>query len=85
MKVHMFVWNRRQADEKYPVPSWFKDNEDADITMDQVMELYNLGHNIMLKHMNRQINFFDKNKTVEPKPNEEKMMLAIDWARFNQR
>ena len=32
------------------LPSWFKHDQEADLTIDQIKELYDTGNNVMLCH-----------------------------------
>ena len=32
------------------LPDWFIHDQDAEITSDQIMELYNIGYNVMIRH-----------------------------------
>ncbi|HUU88456.1 MAG TPA: hypothetical protein VMX17_11990 [Candidatus Glassbacteria bacterium] len=66
IKVHMLLWYGNIPN----LPSWFKDREDGEITIEQIKELYDSGVNVMLKHY---------------KDDPEVMLLAVDTARFNQR
>lgn len=54
------------------LPAWFKDREEAELTWDQIKELYDLGNNIMVKHWK----FTD---------NSIGMFLAVDNKSFTQR
>jgi len=47
MKVHMAFWVGGYKN----LPSWFVDGQEADITPDQLMELYSTGINVMLYHV----------------------------------
>lgn len=46
MKVFMSNWV--SPDKR--LPAWFKDNEEAEITLEQLKELYDTGLNVMLYH-----------------------------------
>lgn len=45
------------------LPEWFKDNEEIDLTLEQLKELYDTGLNIMLYHFDkRNILFVDSKR-----------------------
>ena len=69
MKVYMFKWVGRIEN----LPEWFKNQEIADVSLEQIKELYDTGNNIMLRHWKH------------PDSDEPIMMLAVDNGRFNQR
>ena len=46
MKVLMAKW----VGEIKNLPSWFKHDEEADVSWEQIKELFDTGNNIMLYH-----------------------------------
>ncbi len=46
MKLHMFEYVGGIKN----LPSWWKNNEAADINLDQIKELFDTGNNVMLYH-----------------------------------
>lgn len=48
--VFMYYWFTADEFKKLQLPSWFKDRETAEITWDQLRELYDTGASIALKH-----------------------------------
>ena len=46
MRVQMYAWVSGIKN----LPSWFKTGEEADISTDQILELYATGNNIALMH-----------------------------------
>lgn len=48
MKVKMCIW----AGGTPNLPSWFKHDEEIDMTFEQLKELYGTGNNVMLYHAN---------------------------------
>jgi hypothetical protein len=79
MKVHMFEWvgglcklPRSKTPMRWTPPSWWVNGGEADITPDQLKELYDSGINIMIKHSSDR----DDNPYT---------LLAVDDMRFNQR
>lgn len=58
MKVIMFNW----AFQAKNLPEWFKHDEEADVTTDQMMELFSTGNNIMLTHFKDGVILFVDNK-----------------------
>lgn len=68
MKIHMYMWVGGIKN----LPSWFKHGEQAEVSLNQIIELYNTGNNIMLSHT-----LDDEGK--------EMALLAVDNKRFTQR
>lgn len=80
IKVNMFEWVgglcKAPRNDRNPIPwvppSWWKNRSDAEITVSQLMELYDSGINVMMKHS-------------EDDDGNASMLLAVDDRRFNQR
>lgn len=67
MKVHMYAWVGGIPN----LPAWFKHQEEAEVSLEQILELYATGNNVMLKHFS----FEDG----------EGNLLAVDERGFGQR
>jgi hypothetical protein len=46
MRVYMCIWVERPKN----LPEWFKYGEEADVSWEQITELYDSGANVMLLH-----------------------------------
>jgi hypothetical protein len=46
MKALLVIW----VDRPKNLPEWFQHGKEMDITPEQIMELYNSGSNVMIKH-----------------------------------
>jgi hypothetical protein len=69
IKVHMRIWVN--ADHSKKLPDWFIHDQEAEVTSEQIMELYNTGYNVMMRH-----GWAEVGSTT---------MLAIDYKSFTQR
>ena len=47
MRSVLFKWHHSVLN----LPLWFKHNEVIDITPEQIMELYNSGNDVMMRHV----------------------------------
>ena len=67
IKVRMWVWVNLDHSKK--LPAWFIDRQEAEITFEQIKELYDTGYNVMMKH----------GDDTHP------MLLAVDYRAFTSR
>jgi hypothetical protein len=73
MKVFMLNWNRSAKN----LPTWFKDEDIADIGTDQIKEILSTNNNVMFLNRSQAPSFlFDAG--IEA-------VLCVDDKRFNQR
>lgn len=77
MKVHMYAWvearvGRRPRGIK-KLPTWFLHGKEADVSWEQIQELYATGINVMIRHIR------------DRQPGEAEMLLCVDTEHFQQR